>query len=89
LTDCVRTYSVDQGLEDVAPIAAGLGLKVMQGFWLSNDPRKNTLQIETAVELANRYPDVIRALVVGTRCCCAATSRPTRSPTSSARSRRG
>jgi len=65
LTDCVRTYSVDQGLDEVVPIAAGLGLKVIQGFWLSNDPLKNRLQIETAVALANRYPDTIRALVVG------------------------
>ncbi|MGH6726260.1 MAG: beta-(1-6) glucans synthase, partial [Pseudolabrys sp.] len=65
LTDCVRIYAVDQGLEQVAPIAAKLGLKVMQGFWLSNDPVKNRVQIEAAVKLANRYPETIRALVVG------------------------
>ncbi|MEI9805910.1 MAG: hypothetical protein WDN48_17910, partial [Pseudolabrys sp.] len=46
LTDCVRIYSVDQGLEQVAGIAQKLGLKVMQGFWLSNDPAKNRIQIE-------------------------------------------
>ena len=65
LTDCVRVYSVDAGLEQVAGIAAKYGLKVLQGFWLSNDPVKNQLQIETAVALANRYPDTIRALVAG------------------------
>ena len=65
ITDCVRTYSVDQGLEEVAPIAAKLGLKVLQGFWLSNNAAKNKIQADTAVELANRYPDTIRALVVG------------------------
>jgi glucan 1,3-beta-glucosidase len=65
LTDCVRTYSVDHGLEEITPVAAGLGLKVIQGLWLSSDPVKNRAQIETAVALANRYPDTIRALVVG------------------------
>jgi exo-beta-1,3-glucanase (GH17 family) len=65
LTDCVRVYSVDDGLEQVPGIAAKFGLKVLQGFWLSNDPAKNRVQIETAVTLANRYPDTIRALVAG------------------------
>jgi exo-beta-1,3-glucanase (GH17 family) len=65
LTDCVRVYSVDQGLDQVAGIAAKHGLKVLQGFWLSTDPAKNRAQIETAVALANRYPDTIRALIAG------------------------
>lgn len=65
ITDCVRIYSVDQGLEHVAPIAAKLGLKVLQGFWISNDPIKTKVQFDTAVALANRYPDTIRAVVVG------------------------
>src|SRR5262245_4575889 len=34
VTNCVRTYSVHQGLDQVAPIAQRLGLKVMQGLWL-------------------------------------------------------
>ena len=57
LTECVRIYAVDQGLGEVVPIAAKLGLKVLLGFWLSNDPVKNKWQIDTAVALANRYPD--------------------------------
>ncbi len=65
LTDCVRVYSTDQGLEQVPAIAAKHGLKVLQGLWLSNDPQKNRVQIEAAIALANRYPDTIRAVVVG------------------------
>ena len=65
ITNCVRTYSVDQGLEQVAPLAAKHGLRVLLGLWLSNHPEKNRYQIETAVALANRYPDTIRAVVVG------------------------
>ncbi len=37
LTDCVRIYAVDQGLEHVVPTAAKRGLKVLQGFWISNN----------------------------------------------------
>src|SRR5664280_1711971 len=65
ITDCVRTYSVDFGLDQIAGIAARHGLKVMQGLWLSSHADRNREQIETAVALANRYPSTIRALVVG------------------------
>ncbi len=66
LTDCVRTYSVDFGLDRIAEIAGRHGMKVIQGLWLSSQPDKNRYQIETTVALANKYPDVIRAIVVGT-----------------------
>jgi exo-beta-1,3-glucanase (GH17 family) len=65
LTECVRTYSVNLGLDQITPIAQRHGLKVLQGLWLGRDPEFNRLQIDTAVALANRYPDVIRAIVVG------------------------
>jgi exo-beta-1,3-glucanase (GH17 family) len=65
ITDCVRTYSVDPGLDQIAGIAAKYGLKVMQGLWLSSHPAKNNYQIETAIALANKYPETIRAIVVG------------------------
>lgn len=64
-TDCIRTYSVDFGLDQIAGIAAKHGLKVMQGLWLSSHPVKSNYQIETAVALANKYPDTIRSVVVG------------------------
>jgi exo-beta-1,3-glucanase (GH17 family) len=65
LTDCVRIYSADQGLEHVLPVAQKLGLKVLQGFWVSGDPVKTKLQMDLAIDLVNRYPDAVRALVVG------------------------
>jgi len=65
ITDCVRTYSVDHGLDRIAEIAARHGMKVIQGLWLSSFPERNRSQIETAVELARRFPDVIAAVVVG------------------------
>ena len=65
ITDCVRTYSVDFGLDQIARLAAKHGLKVMQGLWLSSDPEKNRYQIETAVAIANKYPGTVRSVVVG------------------------
>ncbi len=65
LTDCVRIYAVNQGLEHVVPIAARLGLKVLQGLWISTDAAKTKIQFEAAIDMANRYPDTVRAVVVG------------------------
>jgi exo-beta-1,3-glucanase (GH17 family) len=65
VTDCVRTYSTDYGLDQIAGIATRQGLKVLQGLWLSSHGDKNHEQIETAVALANRFPDTILAVVVG------------------------
>src|SRR5262245_6383757 len=65
LTDCVRTYSVNLGLDQITPIAQRYGLKVLQGLWLGRDPEFNRFQIETAIDLAKRYPDVVQGIVVG------------------------
>ncbi len=42
-----------------------IGLKVLLGLWLSSNPVTNKVQIDTAIDLANRYPDTIRAVIVG------------------------
>lgn len=65
VTGCIRTYATDNGLDQVPAIAARLGIKVLQGVWLSRDRAKNRTQIETAIDLARRFPDTITALVVG------------------------
>ena len=63
--NCVRTYSVDHGLDQIPEIAKRHGLKMMLGLWLSSLPDLSRKQVEVAVALANRYPDVIQAVVVG------------------------
>src|ERR1700730_18636294 len=65
ITDCVRTYSIENGLDQVPGLAAKVGLKVIQGIWLGSDRLKNLAQISTAVGLTKQYPQVITALVVG------------------------
>ena len=65
ITDCVRTYSIENGLDQVPALAAKVGLKVIQGIWLGSNRLKNLAQISTAVGLSKEYPGVITALVVG------------------------
>jgi exo-beta-1,3-glucanase (GH17 family) len=65
LTDCIRTYSVDHGLDQIPEIAARHGMKVMLGLWLSSLPDLSRHQTETAIALARRFPEVIQSVVVG------------------------
>jgi glucan 1,3-beta-glucosidase len=65
ITDCVRTYSIDHGLDQIPEIARRHGMKVLQGLWLSNQPDRSRHQVETAIALAKRFPDVIAAVIVG------------------------
>ena len=65
ISECVRTYSIENGLDQVPAIAAKVGLKVIQGIWLSSNRLKNLNQIATVVQLTKQYPDVITAVVVG------------------------
>lgn len=65
LTDCIRTYSTEHGLEQVPEIARRVGLKVIQGLWLSSNPEKNRQQVESVVKLIKQFPDVIQSVVVG------------------------
>jgi exo-beta-1,3-glucanase (GH17 family) len=65
ISDCVRTYSVDNGLDQVPALAAKAGLKVIQGIWLGSNRLKNLAQVSTVVGLTKEYPGVISSVVVG------------------------
>jgi glucan 1,3-beta-glucosidase len=64
-TNCVRSYSIEHGLDKIPEIARRHGLKVMHGLWLSSHADKNRVQVETTVALAKQFPDVIQAVIVG------------------------
>src|SRR5712675_387920 len=42
ITDCIRTYATDLGLDQIPELAAKVGLKVIQGIWLGRDRQKNS-----------------------------------------------
>src|SRR6476620_6918377 len=65
ITDCVRTYSVENGLDQIPELAAKAGLKVIQGIWLGSNRLKNLAQISTVVRLTKEFPGAIRSVVVG------------------------
>jgi exo-beta-1,3-glucanase (GH17 family) len=65
ITDCVRIYAVDAGLDQIPEIAQRHGLKVLLGLWVSSFPDRTQYQITTGIAIANRYPDTVRAVIVG------------------------
>ena len=65
ISDCVRTYANDLGLDQIPELAARVGLKVIQGIFLDRNRQKNLTQISTGIRLARQYPGTITALVVG------------------------
>ena len=65
ISDCVRTYSIENGLDQVPELAAKVGLKVIQGIWLGSNRLKNLAQISTVVRLTKEFPGVISGVVVG------------------------
>src|SRR4051812_19507226 len=64
-TGCVRTYSVQQGLDAVPRVAQALGMKVMLGVWLGREREKNELELEKGMALAKQFPETVSTLIVG------------------------
>lgn len=63
--DCVRTYSVKQGLDYVPEAASRLGMKVLLGAWIGYVKQENDQEFERAIALANQYPDTVQGLIIG------------------------
>ena len=64
-SDCVRIYAVNQGLDQVLPIAEKLGMKVLMGLWIGREPKDNEIQIARGIELAKAHPGTIKGIIVG------------------------
>ena len=65
VTKCIRTYSIDNGLDKVPELASRVGLKVLLGVWIGRDRAKNLLLINHTVALANDHPGVVTSVIVG------------------------
>ena len=68
----IKTYGDDSAsrLDQVVPIAATMGLKVYQGVFEDStyNSAGTTTYLDTAIQLANKYPDTVAAVVVGNEC---------------------
>src|SRR6202049_1587829 len=49
ISDCVRTYSIENGLDRVPALAAKVGLKVIQGIWLGRQRPKKLAEVSAVV----------------------------------------
>ena len=65
VSKCIRTYSIDNGLDKVPELASKAGLKVLLGVWIGRDRAKNVQLITHAVSLANDYPGAVTSVIVG------------------------
>ena len=65
VSKCIRTYSIDNGLDKVPELASRVGLKVLLGVWIGRDRAKNAHLIDIAVALAKDHPDTVTAIIVG------------------------
>ncbi len=65
VTNCIRTYSIDNGLDKVPELASRAGLKVLLGVWIGRDRAKNALLIDTAISLTKDHPGTVTAIIVG------------------------
>lgn len=63
--DCVRTYSVGQGLHVVPELAEKHGLKVLMGIWIGANPVDIEHEMAKGIDAARRHPGVLRGVVVG------------------------
>ena len=64
-TSCVRTYSVDQGLDAVPRLARKHGMRVLLGLWIGRDDAENAREIARGLEVIGRDADAIDAVIVG------------------------
>jgi exo-beta-1,3-glucanase (GH17 family) len=65
VSKCIRTYSIDNGLDKVPELASRVGLKVLLGIWLGRDRAKNAELCDIAVALAKDHPGTVAAIIVG------------------------
>ncbi|HTC83964.1 MAG TPA: hypothetical protein VK683_06390, partial [Rhizomicrobium sp.] len=65
LTNHIRTYTVDGGMDKVPEIARHHGMTVSMGIWISADMEKNDQQIALAIRTALANRRTIDRVIVG------------------------
>lgn len=63
--NCVRIYSVGQGLDYVPEVASKLDMQVYLGAWIGWVKALNDKELDLAIAVANKHPKTIKALIVG------------------------
>ena len=63
--DCVRTYSVSQGLHVVPELAQKHGMKTLMGIWIGRNTVENERELTKGIDTAKRNRSSLRGIVVG------------------------
>lgn len=63
--NCIRIYSVSQGLDYVPEAASKLGMQVYLGAWIGWVAASNDKELNLAISVANKHPKTVKALIVG------------------------
>lgn len=63
--NCVRTYSMLHGMDEVPRVAKKLGIKVILGLWISRVTADNEVQLTKGIAAVQKYPEAVRAIVIG------------------------
>ncbi len=61
----IRTYTSLEGMEAVPELAEKYGEHLAMGAWIDDDLDKNRREIESLIELSNKYPKAIVRTLVG------------------------
>ena len=64
-THNIRTYSSTLGMSVIPALAQKHGLQMIQGAWIGYLNKDSQLEIDALVESANKYPDVVKRVMVG------------------------
>ncbi len=65
LTNCVRTYGLAQGLDQVPAVAQRLGMRVKLGVWITREAAHNERELTKGLALASAYRKTVDLLIVG------------------------
>lgn len=62
--NCIRTYSVT-GMELLPHYAEKYGMQLLLGIWINQDKKATQKEISQAVQIAHRYKNIIKGVIVG------------------------
>ncbi len=65
VSKCIRTYSIDNGLDKVPELDPGLDWKVLLGVWIGRDRAKNAQLRRYCSRLVKDHPGTVAAVIVG------------------------
>ena len=78
ITHSIRTYSSSEGMQSISSLAGKYGLQMIQGAWLGVDKKHNDIEIAALIKSANKYPDVVKKVIVGNEILLRGEMKPER-----------